>query len=69
MVGIRNIYNILVAKSEGKRPLGTPRRRWEGNIRTDFREIGLEVVNWIHLAQDGDKWQALVNTVLNLRIP
>jgi hypothetical protein len=48
----RNLYKILVRKLEGKRPLGRPRRRWENNIRMDPREIGWEVVDWIHLAQD-----------------
>jgi hypothetical protein len=55
---------ILVGKPEGKRPLGTSRRRWVGNIKMDFREIGWGVMDWIDLAQ----WRALVNTVMNLRI-
>jgi hypothetical protein len=63
---MRNEYKILVGKPEGKRPLGSPRRRWEDNIRIDVREIGWEVVDWIHLAQDSDQWRA---TVMNLRIP
>jgi hypothetical protein len=59
----------LVRKPERKRPLGRPRRRWEDNIGMDFREIGWEGVDWSHLAQDRDQWQALVNTVMNLRVP
>jgi len=66
---MRNVYKILVSKPEEKRPLGRPRCRWENNISMDLREIEQEVVDWIHLAQDGDKWQALVNTVMNLRVP
>jgi hypothetical protein len=53
----------------GLRPLGRPRRRWEDNIKMDLREIGFGVVDWIHWAQDTDRWQALVNTVMNLRVP
>jgi hypothetical protein len=58
----------FVGKSEGKRPLGRPRRRWYDNIRTDLREIGWEGVDWIHLVQDRDQWQAVVNMVMNLRV-
>jgi hypothetical protein len=65
---IINAYNILAGKPEGKRPLGRPRRRWE-DIRIDLRETGWEGVDWIHLAQDRDLWRALVNTVMNLRVP
>jgi hypothetical protein len=54
---------------EGRRPLGRPRRRWEDNIKMDLREIGFEDVDWIHWAQDRDRWRALVNTVMNLRFP
>jgi hypothetical protein len=54
---------------EGTRPLRRPRRRWEKNIGIDLREIGWDVVEWMHRAQDGDKWRALVNTVMNLRVP
>jgi hypothetical protein len=61
--------HVLVGKPEGKRLLGRPRRRWEDNIRMDFREIGWECVGWIHLAQDRDKRRAIVNTVMNLRVP
>jgi len=56
--GVRNAYNILIRKPEGERPLGRLRRRLEDNIRMDHREIGWEVVDWIHLAQDGSQWQA-----------
>jgi hypothetical protein len=59
---------ILVGKPEWKRSLGKPRRRWEDNFGIDLRETGLEVVDWIHLAQDRDKWRAIVNTVMNLRV-
>jgi hypothetical protein len=65
----RNAYRILVRKSEGKRPLGRPIRRWEDNIRMDLREIGWGGMDWIDLAQDRDQWRALVNTVMNLRVP
>jgi hypothetical protein len=54
---------------EGRRPLGRPRCRWEDNIKMDLREIGFGDVDWIHLAQDRDRWQALVNMVMNLRVP
>jgi hypothetical protein len=62
-------YNILVGSPEGRRPLGRPRRRWEDNIKMDLREIRFGDVDWIHLAQDRDRWRALVNTVMNLRVP
>jgi hypothetical protein len=65
----RNAYKILVGKLERKRPLGRPRRRWEDNIKMDHREIGLGGMDWIDLAQDRDQWRALVNTVMNLRVP
>jgi len=66
---MRNAYKILVWKHEGKRPLGRPMHIWEYNIRMALREIEWEVVNWIHVAQDGDQWQALVNMAMNLWIP
>jgi hypothetical protein len=65
----RNAYRILVGKSEGKRPLGRPRRRWVDNIKMDLREIGCNGVDWIDLVRDRDQWRALVNTVMNLRVP
>jgi hypothetical protein len=64
-----NAYRLLVGKPEGRRPLGRPRRRWLDNIRTDLVEVGWCDVDWIGLAQDRDRWRALVNSVLNLRIP
>jgi hypothetical protein len=64
----RKVYRVLVGKPEGKRPLGRPRHRWEDGIRMDRREIGLGDVDWIQLAQDRDRWRALVNTVMNLRV-
>jgi hypothetical protein len=65
----RGAYDILVGRPEGRRPLGRTRRRWEDNIKIDLREIGFGDVDWIHLAQDRDKWLALVNTVMSLRVP
>jgi hypothetical protein len=65
----RNAYRILERKPEGKRPLVRQRCRWVDNIKIDFREIGWDGVDWIDLAQDGDQWRALVNTVMNLRVP
>jgi hypothetical protein len=64
----RNVYRVLSGKPEGKRPLGRPRRKWEDRIRIDLRETGSESVDWIQLAQDRDRWRALVNTVMNLRV-
>jgi hypothetical protein len=65
----RNAYRLLVGQPEGKRPLGRPRRRWIDNILTDLLEIGLNVVHWIGLAQDRYRWRALVDSVMNLRVP
>jgi hypothetical protein len=62
-----NVYRILMGKPEGKRPLGRPRRRWEDGIRMELREIGWGSVEWIQLAQDRDRWRALVHKVMNLR--
>jgi hypothetical protein len=66
---MRNEYKILVGKPEVKRPRRRPKLRLEDNIRMGVREIGLEGVDWIHLAQDGDQWRDFVNTVMNLRVP
>jgi hypothetical protein len=65
----RNVYRLLVGKSEGKRPLGRPRCRWIDNIKMDLLEIGLNVVDWIGLDQDRYRWRALVNSAMNLRGP
>jgi hypothetical protein len=62
-------YRLLVGKPEGKRPLGRPRRRWIDNIKMDLLEIRLSVVDWTGLAQDRCRWRALVNFVMNLRVP
>jgi hypothetical protein len=69
MGAVSGAYNILVGRPEGRRPLGRPRRRWEDNIKMDLRELGFGDVDWIHWAQDRDRWRALVNTVMNLRVP
>jgi hypothetical protein len=61
-----NVYKVLMGKPEGKRPLGRPRHRWEDGIRMDLREIVCGSVDWIQLAQDWDRWQALINMVMNL---
>jgi hypothetical protein len=65
----RGVYRVLVGKPEGKRPLGRPRRRWEDNIKMDLQEVGLGGMEWIELAQDRDRWRALVSTVMNFRVP
>jgi hypothetical protein len=64
-----NSYRILVEKPEGKRPLGTPRRRWVDSIKMDLRETEWDGMDWINLARNRDQWRALVNTVMNLRAP
>jgi hypothetical protein len=64
-----NAYRLLVGKPEGKRPLGRPRRRWVNNIKMDLGEVGWGDVDWIDLAQDRNRWRAVVNSVLNLRVP
>jgi hypothetical protein len=64
-----NAYEVFVGKPEGKRPLGRPTNRWEDNIRTDLRETAWESVDWIHMAQDRVQKWALVDTVMNLRVP
>jgi hypothetical protein len=65
----RGAYRALVGKPEGRRPLGKPRRRWEDNIKMDLREVGWGGMDWINLAQDRDRWRALVTAVMNLRVP
>jgi hypothetical protein len=65
----RGVYRVLVGKAEGKRPLGTPRRGWEENIKMDLQELGGGCGEWMELAQDRDRWRALVSTVMNLRVP
>jgi len=65
----RGVYRILVRKPEGRRPLGRPRRRWEDNIKMDLREVGCGCVEWTELAQERDRWRALVSAVMKLRVP
>jgi hypothetical protein len=65
----KTVYRILVGKPEGKRPLGRPRLRWVDNSGTDHRVMGWGGMDWIDLAQNRDQWKALVNTVMNLRVP
>jgi hypothetical protein len=64
----RNLYRVLVGEPEGERPLGRPRRRWEHGVRMDVRNIGWGSVDWIQLAQDRDRWRAVVYTVMNRRV-
>jgi hypothetical protein len=65
----RGLYRFLVRKLEGKRPLGRSRRRWEYNIKIDLQEMGCGGMDWIELAQNGDRWWALANAVMNIRVP
>ena len=65
----RGVYRVLVGLPEGRRSLGRPRRRWEDNIKTDLQELGCGGMDWIQLAHDRDRWRALVNAVMNLRVP
>ena len=69
MVEERVVYRVLVGKTEGRRPLGRPRRRLVDNIRMDLQEVGCVYVDWIGLAQDRDRWLTLVSAVMNLRVP
>ena len=63
------MQKVLVGKPEGKKPLGRPRRRWEYNIKMDLQEVGRGCGDWMGLAQDRDRWRALVSTVLKFRVP
>jgi len=65
----RGAYRALVRRPEGKRPLGRPGRRWEDNIKMNIHEVGCGVMDWIELAQDGNRWRALVNALMILRVP
>jgi len=65
----RGVHRVLVGKPEGKRPLGRPRRRWDDNIKMDLQEVGGGCEDWMELAQDRDRWRALVSTVMNFRVP
>jgi len=65
----RGVYRVLVRKPEGKRPLRRPRPRWENNIKMDLQEVGGDCGDWMELAQDRDRWRALVSTVMNFRVP
>jgi hypothetical protein len=65
----RGVYRVLVGKPEGKRPLGIPRPRWEDNIKMDLQDVGEGCGDWMEFVQDRDRWRALVNTVMNLRVP
>ena len=63
------MQKVLVGKPDGKRPLGRPRRRWEDNIKKDLQEVGMGCGDWMKLAQDRDRWRALVSTVMNFGVP
>jgi len=65
----RGVYRVLVGKPEGKGRLGRPRHRWDDNIKMDLQEVGCGGVDWIEMAHDRDRWRALVNAVMNLRVP
>ena len=67
--GERGVHKVSVGKPEGKRPLGRPRRRWEDSIQMDLEEVGRGCGDWVDLAQDRDRWRALVSTVMNFRVP
>ena len=65
----RDVYRVLVGKPEGKRPLGRPRRRWEGNIKMALQDVGCEAMDWIDVSQNKERLWALVKAAMNLRIP
>jgi hypothetical protein len=65
----RGAYRILVGRSEGRSPLGRPRRRWEDNMKMELQEVGWRSMDWIDMAQDRDRWRTLVNEIMNLRVP
>ena len=65
----RDVYRVLVGKPEGNIPRGTLRRRWEDNIKMNLQEVGCVDMDWIEMAQDRDRWRALLNEVMNLRVP
>ena len=69
MVEGRGVHGVLVGRPEGERPLGRPRRRWEYNIKLDLQEVGGRRGDWMELAQDRDRWRALVSTLMNFRVP
>jgi hypothetical protein len=65
----RGVYRVLVGKPEGKRPLGRPKHRWEDTIKMDGWEVGCGGMDWIELGEERDRWWALLNAVMNLRVP
>jgi hypothetical protein len=65
----RGAYRVLVGRPEGRIPLGRPRHRWEDNIKMDLQEVGWRGMDWIDMAQDRDRWRAVVSAIMNLRVP
>jgi hypothetical protein len=65
----KSVYRVLVGKPEGKKPLGKHRPRWKDNIKMDLQEVGCGGMDWMELAENRDRWRALVNEVMNLRVP